>query len=270
MSSDKTVQVNYYEGFFNKVDKSTKNNIEKTLHNVQQEFGSLFFDGLNIHVATTFSKLDEFNITSKVLKDNSLSYITAPGAYDIIDRSNIFLQEFTINLQSYFIPRKAGAYTNSTLLHEIGHYFDNFFGCDKKTKEKYDEIIQKNIDNLDNPKLTKDEEDFMKNHYYDNDGYNDNEDFKTALYEDLQHIDIKDFSLQETYYIAEFYNNCYKENGKPTLEDINLAESSRKEIFAQLFAYAMNANDSDKESFLKKFPTTFNVVKTLIEKHSVD
>lgn len=267
MSTDNSIKIKYYEGFLNKVDNKTKRAVETSLQELQKKIEPLFFSNLNVHVATTFNQLDTFSYTSKNLKENAFSHLMTDGAMDRVNQDDLFLQEMGINTNNFFIPKKCANAVKQTMLHELAHRFDWFYGTDKETREKYNQIITKYQDSLDNPNLTSEEAEFMKT-YYDQNGYSDKKDFKDALYEDLQLVDGKKVSASKAYYIAEFYNNSGWD-GKPTAEDIQLADSSREETFAQLLSYALGGEDNIKEDFLKMFPKTSKVVQAYLEKHII-
>ena len=50
----------------------------------------------------------------------------------------------------------------------------------------------------------------------------------------------------------------------PTIEDIENADYSRGEVFAQSFSYILGGDDGNKEEFIKTFPNTYKIVEKYV------
>ena len=88
----------------------------------------------------------------------------------------------------------------------------------------------------------------------------------TAVLNDLQKINPKKLDLDDGYFVGEFFNRGL--DIKPNKDDVQKANYTRGEVFAQLFAYAMGTDDGKKDKYLQLFPNTYKVVKNYIAKHS--
>lgn len=150
-------------------------------------------------------------------------------------------------------------------MHEIGHVFNSLGNHnDKDVANRFlTEIVPKY---LTEEEFTE-EEKAIDAQYYANNEFSDNEEFKEALLKDFQNADMNLIKDKFTYYVQFFMEDCDNMT-RPTKDDIENGETSRCEIFAQTFAYAMGEEDEHKEDWLKTFPHTFAQVKQYIEKHA--
>ena len=144
----------------------------------------------------------------------------------------------------------------------MGHQFDYYYGTSQEYKKQYTALLDKYPKAYDGDvDVTPTEEAFFSS-FMDNNGLSDKPEFKNALLKDLQNLNAKDLNLDEGYFVAEFYNRGL--DIKPNKNDIQQGDCSRSEIFAQLFAYEMGAEDKHKEKFLKIFKNTCKVVHNYV------
>ena len=110
------------------------------------------------------------------------------------------------------------------------------------------------------------EEEQQLDTYLDNNGLSDSKMFKEAVLKDIQHVDIRKVNLDIKYLIGRFFDRGL--DIIPTMDDVQKGDYSRGEVFAQLFAHATGAQDSNKEKMLKMFPNTYKVVKNFISQYT--
>lgn len=273
MSSDFYVKIYYHNGSINKVDDSTKESVKEALKNAAKKIKNKeLFDNLNIHVASDFSNLpDNASELSKYLKEKqSLFYATKGITIDDLERKEIFIQEsaFLIDKISNifsFSPRfNANKEIINVTMHELGHQYD-YLGGDKDLHSEHQKLINKYYGKDDSEiSILPSEEKFMEI-YNKNNGYSDKKEFKQALEKDLKSLELT-YSVKSKfgYFLAEFYNRGLEIS--PNMKDIDSADASRKEMFAQAFSYAMDTDDGNKDYFIELFPNTYEVVKKYIDK----
>lgn len=266
------VKTFYHDGTINKVDDSTKKSVKKSLRTAMEKIEPSFFNNLTLHVTSDFSNLDSHNNFSKYLKSNEgdLSNVKGVTASEEISQREIYIQESAFKFDKLLNifssqPFRADKKIELTTMHELGHQFDTYYGTDNELKQEIDALQKKYKYTFDEVSLTKDEEKFYKK-YKDNNGYSDKNDFKTAVLKDLQKINPKKLDLDDGYFLAEFFDRGL--DIKPNKDDVQKADYTRGEVFAQLFAYAMGTDDGKKDKYLQLFPNTYKVVKNYIEKHS--
>ncbi|MBR1461238.1 hypothetical protein IJ596_06375, partial [bacterium] len=149
-------------------------------------------------------------------------------------------------------------------LHEIGHIFDNYFG----TK---DENLIKEVRKLhfSDKNLTKTQQN-MLNKYLRNKDLSDSKEFKQAWLKDAialgkdrnKYNEFKKDSIRR-YYAIEDINIT----DGITSQEVENADKSRSEIFAQLFAYALGKDDGHKNEIIKVYPNSYKAVKNYIKKY---
>lgn len=265
------VKTFYHDGTINKVDDSTKKSVKKSLKTAMNKIEPSFFNNLTLHVASDFSNLDSHNTCSRFLKNNESDYSNTKGVANFNDfQREIYIQEsafkFDKLLNVFSVqPLRADKKIELATMHELGHQFDNYYGTDNKLKQEFYALQKKYKNTYEEVSLTKEEEK-LYDKYLDNNGYSDKNDFKTAVLNDLQKINLKKLDLDDGYFIGEFFNKGF--DIKPNKDDVQKADYTRGEVFAQLFAYAMGTDDGKKDKYLQLFPNTYKVVKNYIAKHS--
>ena len=261
----------YYDGSINKVDESTKSAVNKAYLKVKFAFGDNFTDGLIINVASDFSNLPKNkSLMNNYLKKNESLFSATRGiTTDDMQNREIFIQESAFwtsklgNLFSTKLSFSADDEIEQATMHEFGHSFDHFYGGDKKLQAERQILIrkygEKQFEEVD---LLPEEEKIMIE-YNKNNGYSDRKDFKEALLKDLKVLKLNSgITTKFGYFLCEFYNRGL--DVIPNANDIELADYSRSEVFAQLFSYAMSTDDGDKSEFVKILPNTYKVVQEYI------
>ncbi|MBO7673155.1 hypothetical protein J6S88_07095 [bacterium] len=161
---------------------------------------------------------------------------------------------------------------NYSLMHEIGHQFDEYFGHDHSAEFAldFDSIMYIREENpQDNPyeyRLGTETEENIIAEYSKNNGLSDKKEFKDAILKDFKNI----AGMRKTapgflpsnigYYTAgiDFSKSI-------TAQDVDLADNARSEVYASLFAYANGENDGEKTFFIQAFPNSYEVVKSDIK-----
>ena len=271
MSSDFYVKIYYHDGLINKVDDSTKESVKKAITKATKRIKNKeLFQGLKVHVASDFSNLPlKGSELNAYLKENEDKFMSTKGiTIDDIERKEIYIQESAFipnkisNIFSFNPSFKANNEIEQATMHELGHQY-NYIGGDQKLISEHQKLINKYLGKKDNEISLLPNEEKLLEKYKKNNEFSDKKEFKDALEKDLKNLDITwHIKQQFGYFIAEFYNRGL--DTTPNQKDIDLAESSRSEIFAQLFSYAMGTDDGNKEDFIKLFPNTYNLVQKYI------
>ena len=238
---------------------------EKALKKVPNIFGKL-----NVHVTSDFSNLPKTGSElNKYLKENEKMFKATKGiTTDDLERKEIFIQESAFlfdkvsNIFSFPPSFTAKKEIEQATMHELGHLYDSY-GGDKELHSEHQKLINKYYGKSDSEiNLLPSEEKFLEK-YRKNNGYSDKKEFKQALEKDLQSLNL-DFRIRYKYgyLLGEFYNRGL--DVIPNMKDIDVADASRMEIFAQMFSYAMGTDDGNKADFIKLFPNTYNIVNKYI------
>jgi hypothetical protein len=231
-----------------------------------------FLDGLQLDITKKFKQLDNNNSFREYVKSEPESdYVKGISFYSddklprrIIIQKDAHLDDKITNWKTN------GKYSDipalkQTVMHEVGHQFDNYYGHNHNTDfaVKWDSILNAKEMNPDtnpynfSPDNIADKRLGLK--YAWNSGLSDKKEFINALLEDvnnIKNINKKDLPNNINYYIGKL-------NIKKTLtqKDIEYAEQTRSEVYANLFSYALGENEGEKEKFIKCFEKSYNIVK---------
>lgn len=273
MSSNSYIKIYYHDGTRNKVDISTKESVKNALSKAAERIPNKnLFKELIVHVTSDFSNLpDKGSEFNKYVKENENLFSATKGiTIDDLERKEIFIQESAFlrdklsNLFSFSPSFSANKEIEQAIMHELGHQYD-FLGGDKILHLEHQKLINKYYGKDDSEvTLLPSEEKFMEE-YLKNNGYSDKKEFKQALEKDLKSLKLSSKVQAEFgYLLGEFYNRGL--DITPNMKDIDLAESSRQEMFAQAFSYAMGTDDGNREYFIKLFSNTYAKVQQYINK----
>lgn len=264
----------YYNGTFNQVDESTKSAVQKAYDKIKENIQEDFIEGLVINVTSDFSNLPlKGTLLNNYLRKNEGCFSDTHGiTTDDINNREIYIQESAFwpaklsNMFSLKFSFSANNEIEQATMHELGHSFDYFYGGNKDLQNKHQKLIEKYGEKqFENIKCTPNEEKIMIE-YLKNNGYSDKKDFKNALAKDLKNLTLNmEIKTKFGYFLGEFYNRGT--DVIPNLKDIEEADASRTEIFAQLFSYAMKTDDGNKDEFIKLFPNTYKIVQKYINMH---
>jgi len=154
-----------------------------------------------------------------------------------------------------------------TIMHEVGHLFDNFFGHNHQDKvaQAWDSILSVHEKQKDlyifESKTIRDKN--IEKTFYKKNALSDNEDFLKALKEDISNIHfIKKLPDNLNYYIT-----ASQLNSRLKPEELKISETQRSEVYANLFSYIVGQDDGNRDKFLKIFEKSSKIVEKDIKKH---
>ena len=159
-----------------------------------------------------------------------------------------------------------------TLMHEIGHQFDEYFGHDHSAKFalKLDSVLyQKELNPSESPygyNFKNTEEKNIFDFYHDNNSLSDKKQFKEAYLKDLHNIlNIMKTAPNKLPLSLNYYVQGIDFTSEITSISVDKANLGRCETYANLFPYALGENNSNKEDFINAFPNSYEIVKKDIE-----
>lgn len=268
------IKIKIHDGSINTVDKSTQQAVERAADKINSTFAPEVFSDVTIHIASDYANLPSSGSSlNNYLKKNEKSLYAKLGTtIESLDGNNeVFIQESAFwptklkNLFSSKLSFSADDRIEHTTLHELGHQF-NYKGADKKLRQEVQKISEKYNHDIVGRRLSPEENKIMFE-YGKNNGFSDKQEFKDAILKDLKALKLTQEVMKKYYHeLVEFYNNG--SSLTPHAEYIENADSSRNEIFAQLFSYALGGEDDKKEDLIKMFSNTYNVIQNIINEHS--
>ena len=247
---------------YSNVRPITRDSVMKPVYDMKQRLTpeNDFLGGTKFDIAESFAEIKANDGFKKHLRERK-SRKSLKGTSFYSDgnlQRRIALQEIA-HKNSYPEMRQ-------TLMHEVGHQFDNWFGHDHNAEyaQKWDSLICLKDTPYEFLTLTEHDKNLDIEYNYNN-SLSDKPKFQKALLKDLQNIGRmkrrhEAMPQNMDYYIGKFdlYNF--------TPEDIDGENAARAEIYAQLFSYATGQNDGEKEIFVKCFLNCFDVVNEDIER----
>lgn len=260
--------------FYGKVSDTTKETSIKTVEKLKQNMNNdQFFDELTVNIGKRYRKIDYDN---KFSKSGLFFDYNTKGYCNIFDDKQCYISEKAHKLalnSSNFIDKTSTVADKEdimqkelshTITHEIGHLFDDYAVYNSpEDREIFTNLLLKEK----KPKGVTDEELLYIETYLLNNNVSDSSEFQDALYSDISNANMNDLTDESiSLFVHEFVD--YFTNQYPSKKDIKYADSSRSEVFAQLFAYANGTDDGLKEIFLKIFPNTYNFVEEFIKNPS--
>lgn len=247
------------------VKHNTKEAIEEALLDFRAKAQNTeFLDGINIDVTQNYSKLDEKNSFRRSLKsEEHTSNICGTNFYsDSAIPKYICIQEDVHRI--YESPKNSIKFT---LMHELGHQFDKFYGHDHNADFAiaYDKMLARNAaldSSLVYTRPSTLEDMTILYEYGCKNGLSDKSEFKNAFKKDLQNIaEIKQAGNKTLAKNLNYFLSGIKLEEKITDDVVNFHDASRAEVYANLFSYATGENNGDKEAFLNNFQNSYKVVK---------
>lgn len=260
------VYFKYYAG----TTTETRNAVKNTAAGFLKRAGknAAFINGYTFSIVNEYKDLPSDTNFKKYLKDNSDNLTNTYGASNptvIDEEKGIIIQAKERSfLRSIFNSNIDAKFIETATLHEIGHIFDNYFGAkDKNLIKKVRKL------HLTDKNLTKTQQN-MLNKYLRNKDLSDSKEFKQAWLKDAtvlgknknKYNEFKNDNIRR-YYAIEDINIT----DGITLQEIEDADKSRSEIFAQLFAYALGRDDGHKDEIIKAYPNTYKIVQNYINKY---
>ena len=260
------VYFKYYTGTTTETRNAVKNTVAEFLKRARGN--STFINGYTFSVVNEYKNLPSNTPYKKYLKENSNALTNTWGASNptVIDQEKgIILQTKEHSFpRSVFHKNIDSKLIETATLHEIGHIFDNYFGAK-------DENLIKEVRKLHftDKNLTKTQQNVL-NKYLRNKDLSDSKEFKRAWLKDATALgkDKKKYNEFKDDYIRKYYavEDIDITDGI-TSQEIEDADKSRSEIFAQLFAYALGKDDGHKNEIIKVYPNSYKAVQNYIKKY---
>ena len=243
-----------------------------------------FFDGTNINVLGLWEDSEETNGVSYYTGGYTMDPARTEGKNIYIKTNKSLIRE---PITSWFNSVIDASTIKCVLFHELGHVFDNYFSTSNeslKTEVNYlwKEYISTEEGSPEEKSYYQSFLDLYKE-YIKEDSLSDSDEFKNAWKEDVEN------SFKGKNWLDRFKKNRKLGYFNPTndyhypgdrgkeieLEDgisneeVDFADGSRREVFAQCFAYAIGTNrdDKEKEIFLSTYSKCYEVVKNYINEY---
>lgn len=268
--------------YFN-VEQETRDSIMTPLIALKSKLSPKndFLKGIEIDVTKMYKDLDNGNSFRKFLKsekDTELDKGCSFYSDKKLKRRIVIQEEAHGESDKVLYASVTGQYTalpsmRQSLMHEVGHQFDQFFGHDHNADFalKWDSIV---AEKAHDPNLSpyninvKPQDTNVRLDYFWNSGLSDKTEFQNAILKDYLHI--QNLKKQKSNFIAcnmDYYSNGIDFTQNITPEMVDLAEFGRTEVYANLFSYAMGQNDGDKRDFVENFKNAYKVVKKDIKQY---
>lgn len=273
------VKVNYFN-----VEKETRDSLLTPFVTLKSKLTpeNDFLDELDVDITGKYKDLDDANSFRKFLKsgehtdDKACSFysdgklkrriVVQEGAHGVVDKF------YNLTTEGKYSALPA---MRHTLMHEVGHQFDYYFGHDHNADfaVKWDSIMAVKEQHPDmNPYVF----DILPREaqanidFFWNSGLSDKEEFYNAIIKDYKHIAELNKNNSDkigmTVLSSSFVDGI--DLTKPiTYEVVDAAELARTEVYANLFSYAIGENDGDKSRFVENFKNAYRVVKKDIKEH---
>lgn len=268
------------------VEKETRDSISKPLFILKSKLNKNndFLKDVDINIVKNYKDLDDSHSFKTYLKSGNINYNEKAISFysDNKLKKMIVVQEkahdnygdklmaLDVNGQISSIPSM-----RMSLMHEVGHQFDEYFGHDHNSKfaKDWDNLMyKKELDSENNPYSfdLDNNENIIYKTYNKKSGLSDSKEFKEAMLKDLRHIaKLKEMKTRtDSIPCSIDYFTPKIDYKKPiTTQHVESADDARAEAYANLFSYAIGENDGDKNYFLNAFSNSYKVVCKDIEKY---
>ncbi len=261
------------------VKPDTQKAISDALIDFNKIADSDFLNDVNICVVDDYQNLIPDNSFKDYIKQNKIDNRGCSFYSDSTLPRRIMIQETghsTARISGFLKGNGASAYkyVRQTLMHEIGHQFDSYYG------HNHNADYAKRMDSM----LYAQEKDSTLSPYYltlntkadtltliqygRNDGLSDKKEFKEAMLKDLKEIaKLKTVSSNKLADNIDYYISDIDFTRELNFDVIDINEFSRSEVYAQLFSYAIGEDDGNKAKFVDNFINSFKVVQKDINKN---
>ena len=268
-----------YDGIkveLSEVQPSTKDSVLMPIFDLKSKLNESndFLKNLKINVLRSFRAIEDENDTfQKHLRENySASYVKGMSFYsDNKLEKRIAIQERAHKLNDSISKVDA---MQQTLMHEVGHQFDNHFGHDHNSDiaQKWDSLQHSKSLSEDETQYSfcsyTNEEQQIDYEYNAQNELSDRWEFKEAFIKDLMIIqDLYKNSPESlpkniNYYVADV------DFSMPITPDIiDYVDLRTDVVYANTFSYIMGTDEGDKEAFLNAFPNCKKMVEDDIAKY---
>lgn len=267
--------------YFN-VKKETMDSITEPLFELKAKLTPKndFLSGISIDVAKKYEDLDDNDSFRRYIKERKYNRNNKGCSFysDRLLQRKIAIQEAGHRDDQIINAIKNNNYSaipflHQTLMHEVGHQFDEYFGHNHNAQyaKKWDSIMAKyENDSTLNPYVTPEKLDEKKAMVlYDwNNTLSDKKEFQNAILKDIRYI--ATLNQQDKDMLAkniEYYLEHIDLKKEITEETIDLLNKNRSEVYANLFSYALGEDDGEKAKFTENFKNSYEIVKKDIKKY---
>ena len=235
-----------------------------------------FLEDVDVVIVDKFKNLDMNNAFYVQISNMYNSNLTRGISYysDSALKKQIVIQE-NAHVKGGLLSKKH-VDNNSlkhSLMHEVGHQFDSYFGHNHEAEfvTKWNKVVAEMAANPEKNPYAKPKElgDVLASAIYHKDnGLSDKKPFKDAMLIDLQNIaKIKKEEPSKLPSNLRYFINKINLSQEITKDVVDMADFSRSEVYANLFSYANNQDDGQREKFIKAFNNSYKVVQQDIEKY---
>ena len=239
-----------------------------------------FLDNLEIDITNDIKNLNDSNSFRRYIKRGRVygydEYMKGVSFYSDKKLPRIIIvQEQTHrgdNFLNYFISDDNVEISalKQTVMHEIGHQFDEYYGHDHNAElaQKWDSIL---YSKEKDPCLTPysfccyGDANQIDTEYHKNNDLSDKKEFHDAMLTDINNI--KNINKKDLPCNIHYYVSTSDIDKIWTANDVEQAEHTRTEVYANLFSYALCEDEGEREKFIKCFPKCYDVVKKDISKY---
>ena len=271
--TDRESQICDYDGVtveFQDVKNTTKDSLMTSFQNLKSQLNSKndFLKNLKIDVARSFSSINDNDSFKNHLRENARgSYIKGLSFYS----DSKLTKRIAIQERAHNKPKEGVTEVQTlrqTLMHEVGHQFDNYFGHDHQADYaiKWDSLQASKQNELNESPYSfasKSEAEMkIDKEYALNNGLSDKKAFKDAFLKDIMLV--RDISLNNPEMLPRninYYIKNFDLTQEINAEQVEESDVQRAEVYANLFSYIVGEDEGNREDFLKTFPNCYEIVK---------
>ena len=269
-----------YDGIsveFTEVQPETKDSVLMPVMDLKSKLTEKcdFLKNLKIDVIRSFRGIDgEKDSFKGYLRENhSASHVKGISFYsdDKLEK-RVAIQERAHKITENNISKVSAM--QQTLMHEIGHQFDNHFGHNHNSEIalKWDSLQHsKSLSEDETPYdfySYTEEEQSIDSKYNSQNELSDRREFKQAFLKDLNNIrTIMNTSPESLPQNINYYISGFDLEEPINIDMLEGDIFNCAEVYANTFSYLMNTNEGDKEAFLKAFPNCKEIVQKDIVKY---
>ena len=257
--------VEYYD-----VNRAAKDSVMQPVYNLKAKLNEKndFLKDTKFCIANSFDKLNGNDDFIAYLK-NYKNYYDIKGVSFYSDSKlskRVAVQDAAHNYQCTDINQKYSRMRQS-VMHEVGHLFDNYFGHDHLSDYalRWDSLMYSKDIPYNFATVSKEDAELDYKYNYNN-SLSDKKEFQSALLKDLSQIGRMYRRYEKMPSDLSYYIDGFDFYGRINEKDVYDNNSSRAEIYAQLFSYAIGENDGEKDLFIKCFKNSYEIVKNDIGK----
>jgi len=251
---NKLVYFKYYQG----ISEESKNVVKNTVKEFYNAVGckTHFVNGYTFNIVNEYKDINVSSPFTRRLKRFSDFYTKTMGA-TIAPELNKGKKEIVLQLKERKFPRKIWKsnvekkYIECSILHEIGHNFDAYYGQQLDSEKEFD--FDARTDVICAKKFL----------------LSNTPQFIEAVNKDSLIIErIKSRKKRMLKYSQNYLDNMLSDEAvEIQFNGINQSDNSRSELFAQLFAYAFGKDDGNRDYSVAIYYNSYVLVKNYIKQY---